>query len=222
MRAAFAERIVAYRLHFQVDAREIREQFRNARDGRDREIAHQHDRPVWFVRDDLIEIVIVDAAMMQQAAPQFRFVDTGRPRERREFAFDVGYLRRNQPDDERRTAAHEHFSVAVVDDAARCGDRNEPDLIGECGGAIPVSIDQLDLHETHHQRQKRQHDGQRERRDSPRRALPRRAARGQARRAHERLASTRRTTSIAISITATFITACSSASRKCIAPSPGG
>ena len=48
--AGVPERIVANRLHFQIDAGQDRREFREPRDFGDRQIAREHDRTVGFVR----------------------------------------------------------------------------------------------------------------------------------------------------------------------------
>ena len=178
--------------------------------------------PYGSFADDLVEIAVVDAAVVQQPHPQHAGSTPSVLRQRREFAVDVGDLRRNQPDDERRTAAHEHRAVTIVDDAARRRDRNQAHLIGLRGRAIALAVDHLHLNQAHDQRQQRQ-----QRRPATNAAMrhtgrshgvrlrrpARRSCRARVEAAHDEHRDDHH---------ATLSTAASSASRKCIAPKPGG
>ena len=92
MRAGLSVRIVACRLHFEVDPGQRRQHFRDSRDRRDREITGEHHRTVRFARNDLVETGVCDTAMMQQAVPQLAAICSDHVRERIELSLDVGYL----------------------------------------------------------------------------------------------------------------------------------
>ena len=128
-----------------------------------------------------------------------------------QIGVDVGYLRWDQPDDERRPAAHQHRAVPVVHDTARRGDGNQTNLIGQRLLPVTLAIEDLYFDQSCGQRGQREQDQRYERDDAPHRRLPTDAPLLRTLPIHERSASYRRIASIATIIVATFIAVANSA-----------
>ena len=169
MRSAGLQRIVADRLRFEIDARQIVEQLRETRDRRHGQIAGENDGTVRFVGRHLVEALVVDAAMVEQPIPERGARNADGRGQRREFRLRIFDLRRDQTDHERRTVAHQHVPAVVVDDAARRGDRDQADLVGLRFGAIFRAMDQLHLYQPHDQDDEQQRAAGDEDADAPRR-----------------------------------------------------
>jgi len=107
--------------------------------------------------------------MMQQPMPQSCFglaEDAGQAAQRRG---DVAHFRRDECAHERRPAAHHHGAVAVDDQAARCGDRDELNLIRAGGVGKRIALHDLHLREPYDDRDQREREKRDERRKAQRR-----------------------------------------------------
>ena len=211
MRAVRALRIIALRLHFDVDPRKIAQHFGNARNRGNRKIFDEHDGTIWFGSRHVIEVCVGDAAMVKQMLPEHRLRHAGDLRDSRELALWIGNLRRNEREHERRPAARDDDAIAIGDQSARRGDRNQTYLICLRGGAIVRSIEDLHFDKTREERERlrarsnamnppNRHD----------RTRPLRTARALS--AVHRCTAIRRTINIAATISATLSTAEKSAS----------
>ena len=145
MRAELVVRVIAHGLRLEVEARQLILRFGQTRHLRAREVACEDDRPVRLVGRYLIEVGVVDAAMVEQALPEQAPGYVEHASELTHRRIDVVHVAWNHRAHERRPAAHEHHAVAIVDATARCSDRYAADLIraGRCG--IPCALDELDL-----------------------------------------------------------------------------
>ena len=158
MRALPLIGIVAHRLSLKVNARIIVLRFRQPRHLRRRKIACENDRTVGFVDVDFLEILVIDAAMVQQTVPQQRLrhaQNLGQPAHRGLDVLDFG---RNERAHERRAAAHHHGPVPVDDQTARRRDRDEFDLVGARRRGEIFPVENLDLREPEDDRGEREHE----------------------------------------------------------------